>query len=42
MKDKELLERIHQRATRMMKSLKHLHFEERLRVLWLFSWRRED
>jgi len=36
-KDEELLERVHQRATRMMRSLEHLSYEERLRELGFFS-----
>jgi len=36
-KDEELLERFQWRATRMMKGLEHLSYEERLRELSLFS-----
>jgi len=36
-KDEELLERLHQRDTRMMKGLEHLSSEARLRELGLFS-----
>ncbi|PKU42621.1 hypothetical protein llap_7084 [Limosa lapponica baueri] len=36
-KDKELLERVQQRATKMVKAMERLSYEERLRDLDLFS-----
>lgn len=36
-RDTEIFERVHQRATKMMKGLEYLSYKEALRLLGLFS-----
>ena len=41
-KDMECLEGVQQRTTKMMRSLEHLPYEERLRDLWLIGLKKGD
>ena len=41
-KDRECLEGVQQRTTKMMRSLEHLPYEERLRDLWLIRLKKGD
>lgn len=41
-KDRECLEGVQQRTTKMMRRLEHLPYEERLRDLWLIRLKKGD
>jgi len=41
-KDTDLLEQVRRRATKMIRGMEHLSYEERLRSWGCSAWRRED
>ena len=40
-KDRELLERVQRKATKMIRGLEHLPYEDRMRELGFSAWRKE-